>query len=247
MNAKQIKIFTIPNTITLLNLLSGCLAIIYAFYGELIIASLLIFAAGIFDFLDGMAARLLKSYSELGKQLDSLADGVSFGVAPSIIIFCYYQQIFKQSNPDFSFLNANFPQQLLLISAFIIALFSALRLAKFNIDERQSDSFIGVPTPANAFFIASLPFVIEKFPALESYVISVYFLLPATIILSILLISEIPLISLKFKNLHFADNKLRYIFLGASILLLLIFQIAAFPVIFITYLLISIFGQNMNI
>jgi CDP-diacylglycerol---serine O-phosphatidyltransferase len=247
MNTKQIKIFSIPNIITLLNLLSGCLAIIYAFYGNLIIASLLIFAAGIFDFLDGMAARLLKSYSELGKQLDSLSDGVSFGVAPSIIIFYYYQQIFKQCNPDFNFFNANFLQQLLLISAFIIALFSALRLAKFNIDERQSDSFIGVPTPANAFFIASLPFVIEKFPALEQYIISAYCLLPMTIILSVLLISEIPLISLKFKNIHFTENKLRYIFLGASLLLLLIFQIAAFPVIFIAYILISIIGQKMDI
>jgi CDP-diacylglycerol--serine O-phosphatidyltransferase len=247
MNTSKTKIFTLPNFITLLNLLSGCLAIIYAFFSQLSIAAVFIFAAGVFDFLDGMAARLTKSYSEIGKQLDSLSDVVSFGVAPSIIIFSYYQQAFKQCQPDFNFLNATFPQLLLFISAFIIALFSSLRLAKFNIDERQSDSFIGVPTPANGFFIASLPFVIAKFPVLAPYIVSPYCLFPLTIILSFLLISEIPLISLKFKNLQFASNKMRYIFLGASLLILLAFQIAAYPVIFILYIVLSLIERKQKL
>jgi CDP-diacylglycerol---serine O-phosphatidyltransferase len=244
MNTNKIKIFTIPNGITLLNLLSGCISIVYAFYGELTTASILIFIAGFFDFMDGFAARILKSYSDLGKQLDSLADVVSFGIAPSFILFGLYFKSFELNAPDAGFFEASFLQRFILVSSFIIALFSALRLAKFNIDERQSDSFIGVPTPANAFFFASLPFVIQKFDFLSYIILSPYFLISISLVLSFLLISEIPLISLKFKNLNFKENKLKFLLLTASLLLLILLQIAAYPIIFIVYILISIIGNK---
>jgi CDP-diacylglycerol--serine O-phosphatidyltransferase len=243
MNSLKIKLFTIPNCITLLNLLAGCLATIYAIHGNLLIASILIFIAGIFDFLDGMAARLLHSYSELGKQLDSLADVVSFGIAPSSILFYLFVLTIQKTNSEFSFNEANFQQILLLTSSFIIALFSALRLAKFNIDPRQSDSFIGVPTPAIGFLIASLPFIIYQYPVSSNYILSVYTLLPLVIICSFLLVSEIPLLSLKFKNLHFADNKFRYVLIILSLILLGFFQISSFPIIFIIYLALSVIGK----
>ena len=218
----------IPNGVTCLNLFSGCLGIVYAFQGELKLASYAILAAAIFDFLDGMLARLLKAYSDIGKQLDSLADVVSFGVLPSVLIY----QLFLQS-----------PQEGLLstwinYSAFLIAVFSALRLAKFNIDVRQSENFIGLPTPANALLISSFPFIIDQ-DFLASYILNPYFLLLFSIIMSILLVSEIPLISLKFKNVELKQNILRYILVFSSLVLLVLFKFAAVPLIIIVYFLIS--------
>ena len=218
----------IPNGVTCLNLFSGCLGIVYAFQGELKLASYAILAAAIFDFLDGMLARLLKAYSDIGKQLDSLADVVSFGVLPSVLIY----QLFLQS-----------PQEGLLstwinYSAFLIAVFSALRLAKFNIDVRQSDNFIGLPTPANALLISSFPFIIDQ-DSLASYILNPYFLLLFSIIMGILLVSEIPLISLKFKNIELKQNILRYILVFSSLVLLVLFKFAAVPLIIIVYFLIS--------
>ncbi|OZA56958.1 MAG: CDP-diacylglycerol--serine O-phosphatidyltransferase, partial [Sphingobacteriales bacterium 39-40-5] len=137
----------IPNSVTCLNLFSGCLGIVFAFQGNLIWASYAIVIAAVFDFFDGMLARLLKAYSDIGKELDSLADMVSFGVLPSVIIY----QLFALSP------QIDFGADWLSFSAFIIAVFSALRLAKFNIDTRQSENFIGLPTPANALLIASFP------------------------------------------------------------------------------------------
>ncbi|HQS50964.1 MAG TPA: CDP-diacylglycerol--serine O-phosphatidyltransferase, partial [Daejeonella sp.] len=140
----------IPNSVTCLNLFSGCLGIVFAFQGNLIWASYAIVIAAVFDFFDGMLARLLKAYSDIGKELDSLADMVSFGVLPSVIIY----QLFALSP------QIDFGADWLSFSAFIIAVFSALRLAKFNIDTRQSENFIGLPTPANALLIASFPLII---------------------------------------------------------------------------------------
>jgi CDP-diacylglycerol--serine O-phosphatidyltransferase len=232
------KIFTIPNGITLLNLLSGCLSVVYAFNDQLIPAAILIFVAGVFDFFDGFIARLLNAYSEIGKQLDSLADIVSFGFAPSVILFKLIEWSILNNYPNFEMnhpiLNSVFPGL-----AFLITLFSALRLAKFNIDERQSDSFIGVPTPATGFLIASFPFIIVNYPKLHAYLLNVNVLFPIIIILSYLLISEIPLISLKFKNFGFKGNKSRYTLLIASLVLLILFKISAFPIIFCLYLIIS--------
>jgi CDP-diacylglycerol--serine O-phosphatidyltransferase len=206
------------------------LGIVFAFNGNLVFASYAILIAAVLDFLDGMLARLLKAYSELGKQLDSLADMVSFGVLPSVIIYHLFL-----SSAEITSLS------LISYSAFIIAVFSGLRLAKFNIDTRQSENFIGLPTPANALLIASFPFMMEENNSIfMNYIMNPYSLLLFSLIMSFLLISEIPLISLKFKTLRFSENTFRYILIISSILLILLLQFAAVPIILILYLLISI-------
>jgi CDP-diacylglycerol--serine O-phosphatidyltransferase len=220
----------IPNAVTCLNLFSGCLGIVFAFNGELHLATYAILIAAVLDFLDGMLARWLKAYSELGKQLDSLADMVSFGVLPSVIIY----QIFllsPQTAPYSSWLN---------YSAFLIAVFSGLRLAKFNIDTRQSENFIGLPTPANSLLIASFPIMIQNNNSFfMNYIMNPYFLFIFSLGMGLLLVSEIPLISLKFKSLKLNENFLRYTLIGSSLILLLIFQFAAIPIIIGLYFLIS--------
>jgi len=220
----------IPNTVTCLNLFSGCLGIVFAFKGELHLATYAILIAAVLDFLDGMLARWLKAYSELGKQLDSLADMVSFGVLPSVIIYQMFL-LSPQTAPYSSWLN---------YSAFLIAVFSGLRLAKFNIDTRQSENFIGLPTPANSLLIASFPMMIlENNSFFMNYIMNPYFLFIFSLGMGLLLVSEIPLISLKFKSLKLSENLLRYILIGTSLILILIFQFAAVPIILFLYFLIS--------
>ncbi|SDM11096.1 CDP-diacylglycerol---serine O-phosphatidyltransferase [Daejeonella rubra] len=220
----------IPNTVTCLNLFSGCLGIVFAFKGELHLATYAILIAAVLDFLDGMLARWLKAYSELGKQLDSMADMVSFGVLPSVIIYQMFL-LSPQTAPYSSWLN---------YSAFLIAVFSGLRLAKFNIDTRQSENFIGLPTPANSLLIASFPMMImENNSFFMNYIMNPYFLFIFSLGMGLLLVSEIPLISLKFKSLKLSENLLRYILIGSSLILILIFQFAAVPMILFLYFLIS--------
>lgn len=220
----------IPNTVTCLNLFSGCLGIVFAFNGELHFAAYAILISAVLDFLDGMLARWLKAYSEIGKQLDSLADMVSFGVLPAVTIY----QIFllsPQTAPYSSFLN---------YSAFLIAVFSAIRLAKFNIDTRQTENFIGLPTPANSLLIASFPIIMEQNNRFfMNYIMNPYFLFIFSLGMGLLLVSEIPLISLKFKTLKFSENLLRYALIGSSLILLILFQFAATPIILCLYFLIS--------
>jgi CDP-diacylglycerol--serine O-phosphatidyltransferase len=220
----------IPNTVTCLNLFSGCLGIVFAFNGELHFASYAILISAVLDFLDGMLARWLKAYSEIGKQLDSLADMVSFGVLPSVIIYHIFL-LSPQTAPYSTFLN---------YSAFLIAVFSALRLAKFNIDTRQTENFIGLPTPANSLLIASFPIIMDKNTSFfMNYIMNPYFLFIFSLGMGLLLVSEIPLISLKFKSLKFSDNLLRYTLIASSLILLLLFQFAAIPIILCLYFLIS--------
>lgn len=221
----------LPNFITCLNLFSGCVGIVYAFKGELIIAGYAILLAAIFDFFDGMIARLLMSYSDIGKELDSLADVVSFGVLPSVIIY----QLFLQS-PQIDGVSP-----ILNMSAFLIAIFSALRLAKFNVDLRQSENFIGLPTPANALLIASLPMILAQNNwFFTSYILNPFFLFIFSLGMSILLVTEIPLISLKFKSLNLNDNLFRYILVISSLILVIIFKFAAVPIIIFIYILLSL-------
>jgi CDP-diacylglycerol--serine O-phosphatidyltransferase len=216
----------IPNTVTCLNLFSGCVGIVYAFQGEWESASYAIVVAAVLDFCDGMLARLLKAYSVIGKDLDSLADVVSFGVLPSVIVY----HLFLQSSSANQWLN---------FSAFIIAVFSALRLAKFNNDTRQSENFIGLPTPANAMLIASLPFIANQGGFASPYLENPVFLALFTVGMGLLLISEIPLMSLKFSSMDFRENSHRYILVFSSLLLLVLFKFAAVPLIVILYFLIS--------
>ncbi|MDD3878198.1 MAG: CDP-diacylglycerol--serine O-phosphatidyltransferase [Bacteroidales bacterium] len=232
----------IPNLATLLNLLTGCLSVVFAFNGDLHIAAYLIGIATIFDFLDGFLARLLKAYSEFGKQLDSLSDLISFGLAPSVIIY----QLFIRSNqlPSLILFDIN----LIPLTAFLITLFSAMRLAKFNIDERQSDSFIGLPTPANAILIASFPLISMQYADNNEFIgiffretlSNYYFLFLFTIISSISLVIELKLFSLKFKTFGWKNNQLRYIFLGGSLLFLVLFNCAGIPLIILFFILLSL-------
>jgi len=222
----------IPNTITCLNIFSGCVACVMAFQGEYLLAALFIYLASVFDFLDGMAARVLKAYSAIGKELDSLADAISFGMAPGIILFAWLQQ------PD---VNTN---TFLPYIAFLIPVFSALRLAKFNIDTRQTSSFIGLPTPANAIFIASL-ISLNNEPYLSG-MLNVWVIVGLIFILSFLLLSELPMFALKFENLTWKDNKVRYIFLSLSLVFLVVLQLAAIPLIILLFILMSLFLHLIN-
>ncbi len=226
----------IPNAITCLNLFSGCIGIVYAFQGNLIYAGYAIIIAAIFDFFDGMTARLLKAYSDIGKELDSLADMVSFGVLPAVIVY----QLFLLS-PQISSVSPY-----LNFSAFLIAVFSALRLAKFNIDERQTENFIGLPTPANAMLIASLPIILERNIFLSSYILNSFSLFTFSLGMSVLLIAEVPLFSLKFKTLKLSDNLFRYILLFSGLILLVLLKFAAVPIIIFIYFLLSLLQSKLS-
>lgn len=219
----------IPNAITCTHLFSGCAGIVFAFHGKLDFAAYAVFIAAFFDFLDGMAARLLKVHSEIGKQLDSLADMVSFGVLPAAIIFHLFQLPDSGSGSFW------------IYSAFFIAIFSALRLAKFNVDTRQTNSFIGLPTPASAMLSASFPLILVQGNAsFTSIILNQWFLIIYIILNCWLLVAELPLLSLKFKNLAFAENSYRYILLIFGLISLLIFKFAAIPLILFFYILLSI-------
>ncbi|MCK4661857.1 MAG: CDP-diacylglycerol--serine O-phosphatidyltransferase [Bacteroidales bacterium] len=231
----------VPNFITSLNILSGCLSIVLAFEGYLVFSAYFIVIAAIFDFLDGLSARLLNAYSELGKELDSLADIISFGVAPSIII---YHLLKKSMGIESLILNFNeiaFYKILFLSSAFIIAIFSGIRLAKFNIDTRQTTSFIGLPTPANAIWIASLPLILNysEYSFCDNIILNPYFLIASVILSSILLIAEFPMFSFKMKSLDFKKYKIQFIFILISVILLIILHLIAIPLIIFVYILLS--------
>lgn len=201
----------IPNTITCCNLISGCIATSFAFSGNPKMALLWIIIGAVFDFFDGMSARLLHVSSPIGKELDSLADDVTFGVAPATIVF---SELGVMEYP--AFLEPCRPY--LPYVAFIIAAFSALRLAKFNLDERQTTSFIGVPTPANALFWGSL-IVFNPF-WLEDYSWSVFLVLGLIFITSFLLVCELPLFALKFKKWCYKGNEVKYCFAGLTVIIL---------------------------
>lgn len=210
----------IPNAITCANLFSGCIGIVFAFKGELQTAAYFVILSGIFDFFDGMVARLLNVKSAIGKDLDSLADMVSFGFLPGIIMF----QLLKVS--DYS-------SEYLPYLGFFITVFSALRLAKFNNDERQTEDFIGLNTPMNTLFICSLPFITTDYPQVIG---STILLLAITTITSFLLVSEIRIFSLKFSDLSWAKNKIKFIFLILSAILIAVLQFAAIPFVLVLYI-----------
>lgn len=231
----------IPNTITSLNLLSGCLSIVFAFEGYLNIAVYMIFAAAIFDFLDGMSARLLKAYSNVGKELDSLADLVSFGVAPSIIIFHMMKLAIFGTTHTPPLENLSIYQIIFLLIPFIIAVLSGVRLAKFNVDERQTESFIGLAVPANALFFVSLYLV--SITTQEVFILDAlkneFVIAALSLIFSLLLVAEFPMFSFKVKNLAWSNNKIRYIFIVLSAILLILLHTIAVPAIIVLYILLS--------
>jgi len=218
--------------ITCLNLTSGCIACVMALNNNCLWAFIFIIIAAVFDFLDGFAARLLNAYSNTGKELDSLADVVSFGVAPGMIIYVFLRDT----------LLGNYPASPLIyiaFLAFLIPVFSALRLAKFNIDDRQTSSFIGLPVPANALFWSSLIYVLPNLDIPPIYKITGVTL--CIFLFSCLMISEIPMFSLKFKNYGWKGNEARYILIITAIALFAIFNLSGIGMIIIVYILMSLF------
>lgn len=216
----------IPNTLTLLNLLSGMLGIFFVLEGKIHYGAYFIIVASFFDFLDGFVARLLKVHSEIGKQLDSLADLVTFGVLPSFILF---QMIVRYSDLGY-----------MPFFVFIVGLFSAIRLAKFNVDTRQSEQFLGVPTPANALLISTLPFFAVSFPNLYTIIYQPYGLMVIALVMSFLLVSEIPLIALKFKNFNLKGNVFRYLVLIIGVFCLLAWGLGGIPIVIFSYIALSV-------
>ncbi len=237
----------IPNFLTTLNLLSGTLSITMILQGDLVIASLFIFLAAVFDFLDGSMARLLKAYSEFGKQMDSLADVVSFGVAPGIMVY----QLLSVTCAG----SCNVLERLHITPyvALLIPVCSALRLAKFNIDSRQEVNFIGLPTPANGLFFASIPLILILQPDFYS-VIPVDFIIRMfsnsriltilVVFFSYLLISDFRIFSMKVKSFVWKGNELRFSLLIVSVILLSLFSLAAIPLIILAYILMSVLFQR---
>lgn len=224
----------IPNSITCCNLMSGCLATAAAFGGFTKTAVLMIVVGAIFDFFDGMVARLLGVSSPIGKELDSLADVVTFGVAPSAIVFYLFSEV---QYPMFMAPIVRYVPY----TAFLMAAFSALRLAKFNLDERQTTSFIGLPTPANAMFWGSL--VLGQHAFLVSPKFNAMFLFLFMILFCWLLVAELPLFALKFKNLSWKDNKIKYIFLAGCLPCFLL-GMSSLAAIIVWYVLLSMFTQK---
>lgn len=230
----------IPNFLTCMNIFAGSIGIVCVFNGNSELAALFMAIALVFDYSDGMMARLLHAKSEIGLQLDSLSDVVSFGVLPGFIVMKLMEQ--SSNLPACYAGQTNFCPYL----ALIIPVFSALRLAKFNIDTRQTESFLGVPTPANAIFFGSFPLIIMQsvnhpaYAPVADFLSNWWTLALLVIIFSGLLVSEIPLYSFKFRNLAWRQNYIRYIIIISSVILLIALRFAAIPLIIILYILISL-------
>lgn len=226
----------IPNAITCLNLVSGCVASVMALKGDLELAITWIILAAVFDFLDGFAARILKAYSPIGKELDSLADMVSFGVAPGMIVYWLLGETCSSASMGVA---GNYIPYL----AFVIPAFSGLRLAKFNVDERQTTSFIGLPVPAHALFWASVGYSVRPWiPANEYLFIAVTVLL--AVVTSLLLVSEIPMFSLKIKSIAWKGNEIRYILVACAVLFVAVFGVLGIAGTILLYIFLSIFNKR---
>lgn len=224
----------IPNTITCCNLICGCIATYYAFQGIFPLALAFIIGGAVFDFFDGFTARLLHVSSPIGKELDSLADDITFGFAPAAIVFTMMKHV--PTLTDLQWLNAALPY-----TAFLIAAFSALRLAKFNLDERQSTSFIGLPTPANALFWGSFILGMQETLTNSSYALPG--LLAGILLSSWLLVAEVPMFALKFKNFSWQANHLKYSFILTSLVLLISLGWTGLSFVIVIYILLSILNN----
>lgn len=220
----------IPNLLTLGNLLAGVIGIITVLNGDYESGAYFVFLAAFLDFFDGFAARLLKVSGELGKQLDSLADLVSFGVLPGFVVFEWSSSL--DTTGWVPYLSLTIP------------LFSALRLAKFNLDTRQTDHFIGLPTPANALFFSTLPYLSNYLSLVESYLSNPWVLIVIAWVFSLLLVAELPLIALKFKNFSFKDNVFRYVLLGSGALAILLMGLPGIPLVILMYIGLSLIENS---
>lgn len=216
----------LPNFLTCCNLICGCLGVVFVLDGRDFPAAYFVWLAGLFDFFDGFAARMLKVTSPIGKELDSLADMVSFGLLPSVVM---YKMISESTD-----------MSVLPYIAFTIAVFSALRLAIFNVDETQTDSFRGLNTPANTLFITSLPLLYNR---VGTWLNDPRVLVAITLVFSFLLVSRIRFFAFKFKNFSWGDNKIRFTFLLLAVLLLITLKVLAIPIIIILYIVFSLINN----
>lgn len=236
----------IPNAITALNLFLGLLGIYFAFKQQLVYASFCVVGAAVADFFDGMAARLLKSDTKIGKDLDSLADVVSFGVAPVFVyvnLYISYEAFKGNIIPGFwtTMIEERADDYWVILPVFLIAIFSAVRLAIFNNDTRQTTSFIGLPTPANGLLIISFVLIAYFQPHFfPVWLVEPWFIITFSLLSSFLLVSPIPLFALKFKQWGFKGNEVRYLFLLTSVVLLAVLHFVAIPLIIILYILLSL-------
>lgn len=222
-NIPLIMLRHLPNFLTCCNLICGCFGIVFCLEERTIPAAYFVWIAGLFDFFDGFAARRLNVSSPIGKELDSLADMVSFGLLPSVVM---YKLIGSSTDVEW-----------LPYSGFMIAVFSALRLAIFNIDETQTDSFKGLNTPSNTLFITSLPLISAE---VGDWLYTPWMLVTITIVFSLLMVSRLEFFAFKFKSFKWADNKVRFTFLVVSVLLLAVLHLAAIPLIILLYILLSL-------
>lgn len=220
----------IPNFLTCCNLVCGCLGIVYCLEERNVPAAYFVWAAAFFDFLDGFAARMLKVISPIGKELDSLADMVSFGLLPSLVMY--------------KMLGASSPSSWLPYLGFFIAVCSALRLAIFNVDETQRDSFKGLNTPANTLFITSLPLLHGQ---VGNWLYQDWVLILITIIFSLLLVSRIEIFAFKFKDFSWKNNKVRFTFIAVSVLLLVLLGKIALPLLILLYIVFSLVGKALKL
>ena len=216
----------IPNLLTISNLICGCIALYFTFQGKLVFTAYLISLAAVFDFMDGAVARLLNVSNPIGKELDSLADMVSFGLVPGSVVFHLLEE---GTLSQYSFM------------AILIPIFSAYRLAKFNVDENQNENFIGLPTPANCLVFVSIPLITTfNSESIIAYLVEIpEILLIITVLMSLALVSKINMFSLKFKNFKLQDNKFRFFLITMSIILLTWLDFSAIPIIILLYILIS--------
>jgi CDP-diacylglycerol--serine O-phosphatidyltransferase len=231
----------VPNLLTLMNLCSGFISIVFVFWRNLEAAALFIIIAAVFDFLDGSAARILHATSEKGKVLDSLSDVVSFGVAPAAIIFLIIEYSLAQAKSDFEFGSASFTDMLFLFSPLIFLIASAWRLAEFTV-KKNSIIFNGLPTPAATLFFAGLALIISnpEENRISDLFLELYIIIPAVLLISFMMVSKIRFISLKFREFGFNQNRLQYILIIFSALLLIIFKKFSISLIIIAYIIVSV-------
>ncbi|MEZ4809172.1 MAG: CDP-alcohol phosphatidyltransferase family protein [Allomuricauda sp.] len=231
----------IPNLLTLLNVFSGCVAVVFAVLNQLEVAALFVFIGIFFDFFDGLAARLLKVQSEVGIQLDSLADMITSGLVPGIVMFQLLDMA-QRGGWNIGFFGHETEMTVLPFFGFVITLASAYRLAKFNVDENQVSSFRGLPTPANTLLIISLPLILlfQNNEILNGIILNQWFLIGLTVLSAYLLNSSLELFALKFDNWSFKDNAIRYLFLIGSLMMLLTLKFLAIPLVIVFYIFASL-------
>lgn len=235
----------IPNTLTCLNLMCGLAAIAAASYWEFRSAAYLVMAGAIFDFLDGTAARLLNARSPIGKELDSLADVITFGAAPALILYFYVADKAYAFSQFFGAYNTTWDVYLINFCCFLVPVFSALRLAKFNLDDRQTSSFLGLPTPANGLFLISIP-LIDPLIIPEKYYLNTPVFASICLAVCFLLVSEVPLFSFKLNDFKLKKHFFQLLFIIISVITIYLLQFTAAPFLLLLYLVLSLLEHRWN-